>query len=182
MHPDDELEEDGKRFLLELFEITEGSASAQVSMYDVGDRLGLDRQEASRVGEDLMGLGLVEVRTLSGGIGMSAEGVAAAKKFGAGSGPEDEAERLGTESVMSPAVCQAVTAVTDGLKSETGKLGLDFDPLAELMADLKTIDAQLMSPRPKTAIIRECLLSIRSMLGDERASESADRIDYLTGG
>ncbi len=32
------------------------------------------------------------------------------------------------------------------------------------MADLKTIDVQLGSSRPKTAIIRECLRSIKETL------------------
>jgi hypothetical protein len=178
----DEIGEKEKDFLLALFELAEGDPSAQVSVGDIGDRLGIDRQEASAVSEDLMGLGLVDVRTLSGGIGMSEDGVSAARQLGAGGGPQDEGERLGSDPVMSEAVRRAVGEVTDGLKCQSGKLGLDYDPLTELMADLRTIDAQLTSSRPKTAVIRECLLSIRSLLGTGLAPESTARIDYLTGG
>ena len=177
----DEIDEGGKSFLLELFAHAGGETSAQVSMYEVGDGLGFDRQTASRVGEDLMGLGLVEVRTLSGGIGMTDDGLAAARRFGAGGGPEEEEVRLGSDPVMTEPVCRAVAEVADGLKCESGKIGLDFDPLCELVADLKTIDAQLMSSRPKTAIIRECLRSIHSTLGQDRAREWTARIDRLTG-
>ena len=182
MNTYDDIDETGKSFLLELFEQADGDPSAQVSTSDVGDRLGLDGQTASRVSEDLMGLGMVEVRTLSGGIGMSAEGIAAARHLGASGGPEDESARLGTDQVMRPEAIQAVAEVTDGLKCESGKLGLDFDRLTELVADLKTIDVQFTSHRPKTAIIRECLLSIRAVLGSSHAPESSARIDYLTGG
>jgi hypothetical protein len=177
----DDIDEDDRRFLLELFEQACGETSAKVSMFTVGDGLGLDRQAASRIGENLMGLGLVEVRTLAGAIGMTEDGAAAARHFGAGGGPEKDAVRLGTDGVLGDTVRRAVTEVTEGLKGECGKLGLDFDPLSELVADLKTIDTQCMSPRPKSAIIRECFQSIRTTLGQGKAKQWADRIDRLLG-
>ena len=69
-----ELDESGQQFLIQLFEQTGGDSSAQASMYDVGEGLGLDRDTSLRVAETLMGLELVEIRTLSGGIGISTEG------------------------------------------------------------------------------------------------------------
>ena len=177
----DDMEGDDRRFLLELFEQAGGGTSAKVSMYAVGEGLGLDRQAASRIGENLMGLGLVEIRTLAGGIGMTEDGVTAARHFGAGGGPQEAFVRLGTDVVMGESVLSAVTDVADALKCESGKLGLDFEPLSELVADLKTIDIQLMSPRPKTAIIRECFQSIRATLGKRTAGELTDRIDRLLG-
>jgi hypothetical protein len=38
-----ELDESGQQFLIQLFEQTGGEPSAQVSMYDIGEGLGLDR-------------------------------------------------------------------------------------------------------------------------------------------
>ena len=177
---EEDIDEEGRSFLLALYEQTEGDSARQVSMYDIGQGLGMERDEASRAGEDLMGAGLVEVRTLAGGIGLTADGVAAARNLSGGS---DEAQgvRLGTDPVMEPTVCQAVTSVTDGLKCEAGKSGFDFEPLTELVADLKTVDAQLMSSRPKTAIIRECLRSIRHTLGRTHLPDWAAQIDRLTG-
>jgi len=177
----DDIEGDDRRFLLELFEQAGGETSAKVSMYAVGDSLGLDRQAASHIGENLMGLGLVEVRTLAGAIGMTHDGVSAARHHGAGGGGGEDVVRLGNEEVMGESVQCAVAEVTGGLKCESGRLGLDFDPLSELVADLKTIDTQLMSPRPKTGIIRECLHSIRGVLGENKAGEWAARIDRLLG-
>ena len=177
----EEIDETGKNFLLALYERTAGDPSVQVSMFDVGEDLGLDRSQASRVGEDLMGLGLVEVRTLAGGIGISEEGVTAARRCGAAGGEEADIVRLGQEPVVDETVCRAVTDISDGLKCTVGKCGFDFEPLSELVADLKTLDAQLMSPRPKTAVVRECLRSIRSVLGDARAADWSARIDLLIG-
>ena len=50
------------------------------------------------------------------------------------------------------------------MKAQVGQLGLDYDGLTELTADLKSMDAQLASSRPKTAVVRECLRSIRNNL------------------
>jgi hypothetical protein len=54
--------------------------------------------------------------------------------------------------------------VCDGIKAAAGSFGLDFDSLAELVADLKTVADQLGSPKPKTAVIRESLRSIEGVL------------------
>jgi len=76
-----ELDETGQQFLIHLFEQTGGDPGTQVSMYDVGEGLGLDRNTASRVAETLIGLQLVEIRTLSGGIGISADGASEVKRL-----------------------------------------------------------------------------------------------------
>lgn len=67
------------------------------------------------------------------------------------------------------------------LKNLTGTLAQDDEILAELMADLKTIDAQLGSSRPKTAIIRACLFSVLSVLKNAGDHETAGRIRTLIG-
>ena len=74
MPEDVEVDETGKQFLIQLFEQTRGDSSVQVSMYDIGGLMGLERNAAARVAEKLMGSQLVEIRTLSGGIGISAAG------------------------------------------------------------------------------------------------------------
>ena len=64
---------------------------------------------------------------------------------------------------------------------KTGNLGLDFDGLSEVMADLKSIDAQLGSSRPKTAIIRECFRSIMGVLQKTGDTDSLTPIKTLVG-
>ncbi len=160
-----ELDETGQQFLIQLFEQTSGDPSVQVSMYDVGEALGMDRDTSSRVAETLIGLQLVEIRTLSGGIGISTDGAKKVKRL-MGSAPltGESPGKLTDQPVMDPISFQAVEQAAGEIKSQAGNLGLDFDGLSELMADLKTIDAQLGSSRPKTAIIRECLRSIKETL------------------
>ena len=73
MNPDDLP---GKSFLDELYLRTKGDSAAQVSMYDVGATLGLSKAESGSLAESLMVEGLVELKTLAGGIGITSEGLA----------------------------------------------------------------------------------------------------------
>ena len=177
-----ELDESGRQFLIQLFEQTGGDPSAQVSMYDVGERFGLDRDTSSRVAETLIGLQLVEIRTLSGGIAISTEGANEVSRLTGGVSPAGSSPgKLTDEPVMDPISCRGVEQAAGELKSQAGNLGLDFDGLSELMADLKTIDAQLGSSRPKTAIIRECLRSIKAVLDCDGNGGSLAKIRAMLG-
>ena len=178
----DEIDVDGQQFLIQLYQETGGDANVQVSMYDIGDRLGLERDMAARVAQDLMASTLVEIRTLSGGIAISAEGLQAARELmGPAAANGVEVAKLGDSLILEDSGRQAVEQIAAELKKQAGSLGLDFVTLAELMADLKTIDAQLGSSRPKTAIIRECLGSVLEVSKKGGNSKITDRLQSLVG-
>ena len=177
-----EISKDNEAFLLALFESTDGDPSAQVSMYDVGTGIGLENTESSRMAEELMGFGLVEVRTLAGGIALSAEGVETVKRLGGGPGAGDgDGYHLGSESIISEQGIQEVEQLTVRLKGCAGNLGLAFDPLAELVADFRTIDAQLASTRPKSGIVMECFRSIADVLQDTGALDELAKVRQIIG-
>ena len=160
-----DVKENLSLFIVELYHRTQGDGSVKVSMYDIGESLGLDRKLSLRTAEELIGTGLAEIKTLSGGIGITAEGVAEAQGLGA-SLQENVGSNISLQDVpvLDKSVHLSVEQLVTTLKGQTNKFSLNFDSLAELMADLKTIDAQLASPNPKTAIIRECFRSIVGVL------------------
>jgi hypothetical protein len=177
----DDLDEPAQQFLKRLFEQSAGQSSRQVSMYEIGAALGWERDAALQKAQDLMAAGLVEIRTLSGGIGISAEGVESVKSALAPAAPAPSLARLGSGPVMDTAVCRIVERVCDGIKAQTGSLDLDFDSLTELVADLKTIADQLGSPRPKTAVVRECLRSLEGVLKRYAGNRSLVDVRALIG-
>ncbi len=65
-----------KDYLEELYRQTGGDVEVQVSMYDVGAAIGLDKTEAGSLAEQLMVQGQTELRTLAGGISITPEGLA----------------------------------------------------------------------------------------------------------
>ena len=105
-----ELDETSQQFLIQLFVQTGGDSSTQVSMYDVGEGLGLDRDTSSRVAETLIGLQLAEIRTLSGGIGISIEGANEVKHLtGGGSYTDGSPGKLTDEPVWIPSAVRALS-------------------------------------------------------------------------
>ena len=177
---DSDLDDLGQQFLIQLFEQTNGDVAMQVSMYDIGDLLGMDRDTASSVAQELMGRQLAEIRTLSGGIGISADGSARVQKLmGPLASDSSQSASLGNAAILNSGGQQAVGQVVSELKNQTGSLGLDFYSLSEMMSDLKTTEAQLDSPRPKTAIIRECLGSILDVVEKTSNRQIKDRLRKL---
>jgi hypothetical protein len=176
-----EVDETGKQFLMQLFEQTRGDSSVQVSMYDIGAAMGLERDAASRVAEELMGEQLVEIRTLSGGIGISAAASEIVQKIVGPDSGAGEFAKLGEEPLLSSTGRQSVERIVAEIKDQVGAMGLGFDALTELMTDLKTIDVQLESPRPKTAIIRQCFVSIGGVLKTKPDSRLNGSVNGLLG-
>ena len=178
----DAIDITGQQFLIQLFEQTKGDSAVQVSMYDIGDQLGLDRDVASTVAQELIGSMLVEIRTLSGGIGISGDGSQMAQKLiGPAASSGNEFAELDDAPLLNSSGRRAVEQITSALKHQAGSLGLDFDTLTELMADLKTIEAQLGSSRPKTAIISACLRSLLAICENPTDNKISDRIRKLIG-
>jgi len=159
----------------ELNRSTEGNPTVQVSMYTLGETIGLDREASERAAEDLIANGLVEIRTLSGGIGLSEEGANLLGEKEDGS----KTNRLGTESPLSPPQYELVEQTLALLKTEIGGRGLAFETLAEMVADIRSIEAQLTSPKAKTPIVRACFTSLRNAAKDARQREWQQILDRL---
>ena len=178
----DDVKEKSPLFLVELYLQTRGDPSVTISWFDIGETLGLDRKASTRTAENLFGNGFAEIKTLNGGIGITAEGVAEAQQLGASITSRDNPKIvLGDATVLNEEACQAVERIAGDLKSQIGEKRLDFDSLAELMADLKSIDAQMSSPNSKTAIIRECFRSIMDVLQKTGDTDSLIPIKTLLG-
>lgn len=163
------LNGEGRDFLTAIHDRTDGDTSVQVSMYEVGQTLGWETEAAERVAQDLMGEGLLEFRTLSGGVAMTAEGVEVVRP--GKSGPA--AWRLGDDPVLEESKRAGMESLIDAVKSSLISSTLDYDRLAELVVDIRTLDVQMVSPRPKTAILRACLAAVRTSLP---ACDARDRV------
>jgi uncharacterized protein YeaC (DUF1315 family) len=79
-----------------------------------------------------------------------------------------------------------VAAFKELLLKEKDNIGLGVDEAAELDSDIKTIEAQIQSPKPKDSILRGSLDSIRKILegaaGNLLASGLLNHLGKLFGG
>jgi hypothetical protein len=174
------IDEPTRQFLASFHEATAGDISSQVSMYDIGEKIGMDRSEATRAAENIMAEGWAEVRTLSGKIGMTQEGIDACRALaGDDPGQEGAVRGLGFGVSLETEACRQVEQVVADLKLKVSSAGLAFDALAELVADFRTIDVQLASPRVKTAIIRACLSAVLEQLTSAGLTEGLASLKRL---
>lgn len=165
-------------FLLELYNQTGGDQTVKVSMHAVGAVIGLEKAEAGKMAEEVIGLGWAEVRTLSGGIGITADGVAAARQ--AGAAPAGGFERaLSDGPFMDADDCAAVEALLDDIRGAVAGLSSDYGQLESLVIDAKTLTVQLLSPRPRTSIVREVLRALKEELEKAGAKQVSERIDHM---
>lgn len=170
---------EANNYLLELYKMSTGSVGAQVSMFEVGAAIGLEKDEAGRIAEDLIGSGLVEVKTLSGGIGITDSGLEAVQATGA-SGPSTASGfDLGTGPVLEDSGREAIAALIKDIQTHISQHGTTYKRLEEIVIDLKTIEVQLLSPKPKTAIVREVLRSIHSVLNSTGSSDILEVIGKM---
>ena len=130
-----------------------------------------------------MGWSLVELRTLSGGIAITSAAVEEIEELGYGAADTAGGTiRLGSDRIVSDEVRPVIGHLSGDIKQTAGRLGLPPDVLSELMTDLKTIDIQIESARPKTAILRECFRAVKTILDEAGDEKNVIRIDGLLGG
>jgi hypothetical protein len=67
------------------------------------------------------------------------------------------------------------------MKNLLEKIDLGAEKKKELLADVKTVESQLASPKPKMTVIRECLHSARSILEGTVGSAIASGLLYKLG-
>ena len=173
--PSRELDPTSRQFLETLHAQTGEDAEAQASMYDLGAAIGLDREQSAFTAEDLMAEGLLEIRTLSGGVALSPEGQALFNT----EDPDPSAEtdrHLGTDSPMDERQRDLVEGLLAYLKVEMMAQSFSFETLSEIVADVRTIEAQLASPRAKTAVVRTCLEGMRDLTADRLSSPWHERL------
>jgi len=176
-----ELDEKGQRFLIELFTQTKGNPSAKASMFDIGAKLDMDKHLSSRTAEILISWELAEVKTLSGAIGITEAGIEEVRKSGAAGSEFSGGLRLNDTPVIDDSGCKMIEQFLIPLKNQIGSMGFNFEDMTEIVADLKSIDAQLTSSRVKTAIIRESFRSVRNNLKKVKATEIVNQINRLLG-
>jgi hypothetical protein len=150
-----------KAYLFELYTLTKGDPDVQVSMYDVGAVLGLEKTDAGTMAEGLFIQGYAEMKTLSGGIGITRQGLDLLQVKTV-SKPNLESPGLGTGPILETRGKETLEKILQDIKEQLRQTQQTYSQLEELIMDIKTIEVQILSHRPKTNIIREVLRSLHT--------------------
>jgi hypothetical protein len=155
-------EQNTKYFLEELQRRIIGDMQSQVSMYEVGAAMGLTKGAAGSLAEKLMVAGLVELRTLSGGISITREGLASLGISAPEAPASDGVQRFSDGPIANKADCEILGRLLDTIKSSLSGVKIEYRQLEEIIIDIKTIEVQLLSPSPKIVVFRELLRSLHN--------------------
>lgn len=164
-------------FMLELYSMTSGDPNEQVSMYDVGTALGMEREAASEIAQDLIIDGLLELKTLSGGVAITAEGLNALQVEGTGG--TSGIGTLGAGTYLDEADRQTTDAALQMVKNTLSAENLSYQRFEEISLDIKTLEVHLLSPSPSTAVVREifsCLAARLNQAGFEAAGQEVKAV------
>lgn len=191
----DEIRKKRFQFLNALFEETNGSRVETVSVFELGNKLGFSREESDQISDFLSGEGLLEFVAFGGQASITHTGIVQIEN--ALAKPKEETRyfppvnyihvenmsnsqiQQGTDNSTqvfnySSEKLDAIVELTKSIKHQIDKLGLSQDKLDEVTADIKTIDSQINSPKPKPNIIKESLLSLKTILEGVAGNMIAD--------
>jgi len=171
----------GRNFLDELYRQTKGDTAAQVSMYEVGAVLGLSKGEAGSLAETLIVDGLVELKTLAGGVGITDEGLASLGLAAPSIAAAGEAISLSHGPVATEQDRQTIAELVRQIKDSLSGRSLTYDQLEEIVIDLKTVELHLLSPKPKIAVLRELCRSLHDALAAAGLKETAAELKAVAG-
>ncbi len=151
------------RFLVELGRRVNGDLAQNVDMWTVGQDLDLDRGDTESTATQLMGQGYLEVRTLSGAVGLTAAGV----------------ERLASLADVPPAGAGTGPSWPDivaRLEAAGRDLGFQGAAQSDFLADLGCLKLQLAKDRPLPGVLAACAESLRQALAPHKGRDQADEL------
>lgn len=165
-------------FLYELYTMTQGDTSASASMYDIGKTLGVEKTAAGSLAESLFIQGYAELKTLSGGISITNEGLGALDiDLPAGAGNPDL--DLGKGPVIETSGHEIVNLLLADVKKEMEQGKINYPQMDEMVMDIKTIEVQMLSPKPKTAIVKEIFRSLHQNLKQCGATALTEKLHCI---
>ncbi len=182
-------------FLNKLYELSEGNENKTFIMWDIGDQVGLKREETEHVYQYLKGEGLLEPFALGGAIKITHYGVVQIEE--ALSNPEKPTHYFPPINIIYVHTMNN-SQIQQGTQNSSQSLSItqnEKDRIVELIkeirnhvsslpdenkkdieGDLETIEAQLKTSSPKKSIIKESLNSLRNILEQTGATVIAQKI------
>ncbi|MCG8566267.1 MAG: hypothetical protein MI747_14415 [Desulfobacterales bacterium] len=159
-------------YLYQLYTQTQGDMDAQVSMYTLGESLGLDKTQSGSLAESLFIQGLAELKTLSGGIAITRAGLSALDVV-----PETpKLPGLGNARELDESLRHACETLSGEIKSALSQLPGNYENLEIQVIHLKTLEVQLLSPTPAVPVIREIFRALGQNLDAPATQEISQKI------
>jgi hypothetical protein len=184
------------KFVQAVYDLTGGNEHKIVSMWEIGEKLGLGgfgSEETQKIVQYLTGEGLVKGMALGGGIGITHYGIKEVEESMLHPNtptyhfpPRESVTIISVGNmdhsqmqVNSPGSVQTTTISGSNLvelkeimkliSEITDKVELEPSAKGDLEAEVQTIESQLKSSKPKLTVVTESLSSVKSILSNSVA-------------
>ncbi|MDY6851084.1 MAG: hypothetical protein SV487_03275 [Thermodesulfobacteriota bacterium] len=157
-----EKDEFAARMLAAIHKETKGDTSRTAGMWAIGENMGLDRDRTENLAMSLVGEGLAEIRSLSGGLALTEAGLSRVQAGGSAEGG-------------SPDLSDLLPRLETALDS----LGLEAKARRDLEADLATLRAQMGRSESLAVVVEATLRAVKQTL--ESASADKQLLKTLAG-
>ncbi len=195
----DELQKKRFQFLHRLYEKTEGNEREMINVWELGNELGFDKAETERISQYLEGEYLMEYAA-RGAVAITHQGVIEVED--ALLHPEEPTQYfppvniINIHHMQNSQIQQGTIKSTQSqirelkinndiqefvelLKNKLPDLGLNVEDMSEIEADIKTVQSQVVSSRPKKGVLIECLSSMQRVLEGVAGSLVAQQLITL---
>ncbi|BCL63004.1 hypothetical protein DGMP_36970 [Desulfomarina profundi] len=88
--------------------------------------------------------------------------------------PENTGLSLGDGPVLEESEKKGIADLLVEIRLATAQNNVEYTLLEEIVFDIKTLEIQLLSPRPKTAVAREVLLSLQELMEKSGRTELSE--------
>ena len=109
------------------------------------------------------------------------DGIEAARQHGGGAGGMAGEFTLGAGAVLDAQGVQDLERLIGEIKAGIAGARTDYARLERLVIDLKSLEIQLLSPGPRTAVVKALLDAVREGLADMGVRQMAERIGRIVG-
>lgn len=173
------LENSSMDFLIELYNLTEGDLDKQISMQKIGINLGLEKNAATSLGEELIMSECLELKTLAGGVSLTSRGLEILGKAGYGNSSVQQKYQLSGQPLLTSQDKNVVLELLAELRKSLSQKSMNYEIMEELVIDIKTLETQLLSNQPKLTIVLAVFSSLSSLTEKIGLSEIAGHLKAL---
>ena len=160
-----ELDETARQIMDAIYRETGGNLTKTVGMWALGQKLGLDRARTEDAAMALVGEGLIEIKSLSGGLALTEDG------------KKEAAALAGPAETQSPDVAAFIQKAFLAAPA----LGLVAAQLEDFKIDLETFRLQQQRSRPLPSLIESLRQAIKETLQASKVPEAAQLLKELSG-
>ena len=161
-----EFDELSRKMLAAIFQESQALEADEISMYSVGDHLGLQHDQAQGLAMDLAGQGLLEIKSLTGKVELTEAGRAMAQHQRPVSISEEMEDDL--------------EVFIEKLAASLPKLGLEGTALNDLELDLDVLRGQLRRTKRLSAVLSAIYKVIKETLDSAPHPPEQSLLDILT--